>query len=81
MKRNLLLLLSFQIVLAALAVDLKRCRIVVSDSEVALVKKMAVVLSDDIERVADVRPSISARSVDGPSVILATADNVSGWLV
>jgi hypothetical protein len=45
--------------LSAGAVDLKKCRIVVSENEVALVQKMSVVLSEDIERVTGVKPEVT----------------------
>ena len=57
--RKLLMLLFACVCLAAHAVDLKNCHIVVSDQDAALVKKIANVLGDDIERVTGVRPEVN----------------------
>ena len=57
--KKLLLLLFACVCFSAHAVDLKQCRIVVSDQDAALVKKMANVLSEDIERVTGVRPNVN----------------------
>ncbi len=74
--RRLLLLLFTGVCLCAHAADLKRCRMVVSDHDAALVKKIAHVLSEDIERVTSVRPAVlqTTPSDNTPLVILATLD-------
>ena len=81
--RKLLLLLFACVCFSAHAVDLKQCRIVVSDQDAALVKKMANVLSEDIERVTGVRPNVNLNDnlnlnsndkAQGPTVILATLE-------
>ena len=63
--------------LPAWAVDLTRCQIVVSKNDVPLAQKMAQVLSDDIERVSGVKPTISNQTVKGATVILTTVDQAS----
>ena len=63
--------------LPAWAVDLTRCQIVVSKNDVPLAQKMAHVLSDDIERVSGVKPTISNQAVKGATVILTTVDQAS----
>lgn len=52
--------------LSAGAVDLKQCRIVVAEEEAGLVKKIGVVLGEDIERVTGVKPVQSGSS---PSIL------------
>lgn len=61
-------------VLSSWAVDLKRCRIVVSEADAPLVKKMAHVLRDDIERVTGVQLAVVSRQQEGPVVVLATIE-------
>lgn len=58
------------------AVDLTQCRIMVANNDAALVKKMAVVLSEDIERVVSVRPSVVNEAWDGAMVVLATVEGM-----
>lgn len=73
--------------MSAVAVDLKQCRVVVAEGDAALVKKMAKVLSEDVERVTGVLPVVDvvASSLDShlstlnssPStVILATVEGM-----
>ena len=64
-------------VLSSWAVDLKRCRIVVSEADASLVKKMAAVLSADIERVTDVQPPVVHQQPAGPVVVLATTEQAA----
>ena len=45
--------------MSAGAVDLKQCRVVQVENEVALVKKVANVFAEDVERVTGVRPTVS----------------------
>ncbi len=78
MKRKVLLLVAaWCAVMCVKAVDLKRCQIVTSEADAALVKKMASVLSEDIERVTGVRPAVTNRVPEGASVVLATADHAA----
>ena len=53
-------------------VDLTKATIVYNESDAPLVKQMAQVLADDIERVTGTRPPISTRKVGSPSVYLGT---------
>ena len=53
-------------------VDLTKATIVYNESDAPLVKQMAQVLADDIERVTGTRPPISTRKVGTPSVYLGT---------
>ena len=72
MKKHILTLLLLTLALAARAVDLARCHIVISENDVLQVKKIATLLSDDIERVTHCRPSIDA-SMDANRCIVALA--------
>lgn len=56
------------------AVDLKHCRVMVAADDAPLVRKMAFVLSEDIERVTGVRPLIINNVSEGAMVILATVE-------
>lgn len=62
--------------LSAGAVDLKQCHIVVAEEDAALVKKMGVVLSEDIERVTGARPVVRHHVSDGAEVVLATVEGL-----
>ena len=53
-------------------VDLTKATIVYNESDAPLVKQMAQVLADDIERVTGTRPPIGTRKVGTPSVYLGT---------
>ena len=68
--------------LSAGAVDLKQCRIVVSEDDAALVKKMGVVLSEDIERVTGVKPVVetSGTASSKNEVVLATVEHLPASL-
>ncbi len=78
MKKILLTLVVLGIAIAAQAVDLKRCRIVVASNDVPLVHKMATVLSEDIERVTGIKPAVVGRAKGKqPTVVLATVDDVA----
>ena len=72
MKKHILTLVLLTLALAARAVDLTRCHIVISENDVLQVKKIATLLSDDIERVTHCRPSIDA-SMDANRCIVALA--------
>ena len=73
---------------AANAVDLTKCRIVYSTADAPLVKKMANVLSEDIERVSAIRPNVTEQSgiheipsavgmsgESGGTIVLATVEH------
>ena len=68
--------------LSAGAVDLKQCRIVVAEDDAALVKKMGVVLSEDIERVTGVKPVVetSGTASSKNEVVLATVEHLPASL-
>lgn len=77
MKRVFALIALCCILLSAGAVDLKHCSIVTGEADVPLVKKMAAVLSEDIERVVGIRPAITHQVTDNqPTVLLATLEGV-----
>lgn len=57
---------------ATWAVELTRCTIVVSKRESPLVRKLAGVLADDIERVSGRRPAVADKAKGGETVTLAT---------
>ena len=54
------------------AVNLTKTTIVYNEADAPLVKQMAQVLADDIERVTNVRPKVSTRSGKEPTVYLGT---------
>lgn len=54
------------------AIDLTKATIVYSSKDKALVKKMAEVLADDIERVSGVKPAVSTHTAKGENIVLAT---------
>ena len=58
------LLIMFCCFMSAVAVDLKQCRVVVAEGDAALVKKMAKVLSEDVERVTGVLPVVDVACRD-----------------
>lgn len=72
MKKLFSLLAFLSIALFARAIDLTRATIVYDKSDHALVKKMANVLADDIERISGQRPAISNTRGKGDNIILAT---------
>ncbi|MBO7580654.1 MAG: glycosyl hydrolase 115 family protein [Bacteroidaceae bacterium] len=87
--RKFLLLLFACVCFTAHAVDLKHCRIVVSDQDAALAKKIANVLGDDIERVTGVRPEVNFNLNDDlnlnekaqySTIILATVEQLPASL-
>ena len=53
------LLIIFCCFVSAVAVDLKQCRVVLVEDDAALVKKVANVFAEDVERVTGVRPTVS----------------------
>ena len=54
------------------AVNLTKATIVYNEADEPLVKQMAQVLADDIERVSDVKPKVSTRSGKEPTIYLGT---------
>ena len=54
------------------SVDLTKATIVYQASDAPLVKHMAQVLADDIERVSGKRPQVATRQGDGPNVVIGT---------
>ena len=78
MKNIIAIVLTLIITTAAGAVDLKHGRIIVGAQDAALVKKMATLLSEDIERVTGEKPSIGMQATgEGPEVVLATAEHAA----
>ena len=57
------------------AVNLKDCDIVVEEGEPQLVRKVADMFGDDIQRVTDVRPQVVNTLTERPNVVLTTAEN------
>ena len=77
MRKYLTFILLLSLTLTLHSVNLKHCRIVIGQTDAPLVKKMATVLSEDIERVTGVKPAVITRSQDkGPTVLLATVDHL-----
>lgn len=63
--------------LSARAVDLKQCRVVVAHDDAALVKKIAHVFAEDVERVTGVKPAVGNQVGSGPVVVIATVPCLS----
>ena len=55
-------------------VNLSEATIVYKESDARLVKHMAQVLADDIERVSGIRPEVTARKTDGPVISIGTVN-------
>ena len=73
MKKILIAFLLIGLTQVVQAIDLSRCRIVVSSAAAPLVRKMACVLSEDIERVTGKKPSVVTCAEGKQSaVVLAT---------
>ena len=56
------------------SVNLAEATIVYNDADAPLVKQMAQLLADDIERTSGVRPQVSNRKVSGAKIILGTVN-------
>jgi len=56
------------------SINLTEATIVYNESDASLVKQMAQVLADDIERVSGKRPDISTRKVNGPAIMIGTVN-------
>jgi len=78
MKKIVIFLTVWCVCLGAMAhkgkvgLDLTQATIVYQNSDVPLVKHMAQVMADDIERVSGTRPQISTHEGKGSNIILAT---------
>jgi len=72
MKRVFLFMVMAVSVMLAKAFDLTKATIVYNPNDAALVKQMAGVMADDIERVTGIRPVVSTKMGKGENVILAT---------
>ena len=55
-----------------LGVDLTKATIVYQTSDAPLVKQMADVLADDIERVSGIKPQVATRKAKGANIMLGT---------
>ena len=58
------------------SVDLTKATIVYHDSDAPLVKHMAQVLADDIERVSGIRPQVSTRKAGSPCITIGTVKKI-----
>lgn len=56
------------------SVNLAEATIVFNDADAPLVKQMAQVLADDIERTSGTRPQVSTRKVSGAKIFLGTVN-------
>ena len=79
MKRFLLICIAWLVVMGfacaqqkSVSVNLTEATIVYHEGDAPLVKHMAQVLADDIERVAGIRPKVSTRKVSGATVTIGT---------
>ena len=77
MKKLIAIVIGLTTTLAVMAIDLKQCSIVTSETDVPLVQKMATVMSEDIQRVTGVRPGIVHKADQGVTVILATVEHAA----
>lgn len=80
MKRTAIIVLSLMLTVMAAAqsksaaVNLTEATIVYHEADAPLVKQMAQVLADDIERVSGMRPQISTRKENGANIIIGTVN-------
>lgn len=72
MKKCLLAFLMVASTLVAQAVNLTQAAIVYKDADAPLVKHMAQVLADDIERVSGIRPQVGTKTLSGQNIIIGT---------
>ena len=73
-KNKLLTIAALLLSMTAQAVNLTKTTIVYHQGDAPLVKQMAQVLADDIERVSGLRPEIAtSSSVSGPTISIGTA--------
>ena len=80
MKRFLLVCIAWLLVMGfvcaqqkSAAVNLSEATIVYNEADAPLVKHMAQVLADDIDRVCGIRPKVSTRRANGSTITLGTA--------
>lgn len=79
MKRFLIVCITWLVVMGfayaqqkSAAVNLAEATIVYNENDVPLVKHMAQVLADDIERVSGIKPKVSTRKANGSTITLST---------
>ena len=72
-KNKLLTIAALLLSMTAQAVNLTKTTIVYHQGDAPLVKQMAQVLADDIERVSGLRPEIATSRVSGPTISIGTA--------
>ena len=72
MKKIFLFLTALWTCAGAMALDLTTATIVYQEGDAPLVKQMAQVLADDIERVTGVKPLVSERRGKGPHIVIGT---------
>ena len=72
MKRLVMMLTVLSACLSTMALDLTKATIVYQKGDAPLVKQMAQVLADDIERVSGSRPQVSTRRGIGVNIIVGT---------
>ena len=72
MKKTVLTFLLAICFHTAMAIDLTKATIVYQKGDAPLVKQMAQVLADDIERVSGTRPLTGERKGSGPFIVLST---------
>ena len=58
--------------MSAMALDLTKATIVYQKGDAPLVKQMAQVLADDIERVSGIKPQVSTQRSNGTNVVIGT---------
>lgn len=72
MKLKSVILLGILGVQSLYATDLTKSTIVYNPNDCALAKQMALVLSEDIERVSGIKPLVSTKTGKGHNIIIAT---------
>ena len=72
MKRLVIILTVLYTSLSAMAIDLTKSTIVYHTDDALLVKQMAQVLADDIERVSGIRPQVTNRKANGATIMIGT---------
>lgn len=75
---SIILFLCFS--LNANAIDLTKATIVVGKNEAPLLKKVATMLAEDIERVSGVKPAVAQKKGEGSNVIISVSkEGLPGW--
>ena len=72
MRRLVMILTVLSAWMSAMALDLTKATIVYQKGDAPLVRQMAQVLADDIERVSGVRPQVSTQRSNGTNVVIGT---------